>query len=1017
MTPECWRQIEELYHLARERGPAVLADTDPELRREVERLLAQDSGGKILDRQPAELLVEMTLTETGGGAPMDLAGQTVSHYRIQELLGAGGMGVVYKAFDTKLNRLVALKFLPAHLRHDEELKKQLAEEARAASALDHPNIVVIYDIEEADDLFIAMAFHEGVTLREKMKTGLTVKEALEIGRQIAAGLSKAHENGIFHRDIKPGNVIVAKDGIARIIDFGLAKSSASTLTVGGGTRGTPLYMSPEQASGNTVDARTDLWSAGAVLFEMLTGNPPFRGETQAHVIYNVLNTDPPFNELRPDIPAGTTEIVARALQKDPAKRYQTAAEIDRDLTAILKAMETPSVRAGLRPIFVIPAAVMLLAALVAAVLIYQRSARRDWARQAIPEIVKLKNDSKPVAAVQLLRRAQEILPDDPQLAALADGLMHTVAVRSSPRGATVEVKDYLSADAPWLALGTTPIDAVKLPSGYLRWRVSKAGLGEHVSAPVVEDIRGYFPEFNFVLDAAAGAPEGMVPISAEKYFGIVWSLGDMGPFDLPAYWIDRFEVTNRQYQEFVDKGGYRERKYWKEKFQQDGKEISWDQAMELLRDSSGRPGPSAWVGGRYPDGQTDYPVGGVSWYEASAYAEFAGKSLPVIAQWYQAAPSGIAKYIQAQSNFSSAAAPVGRFAGLGAWGTFDMAGNVAEWCRNESGGGARYQLGGAWNTAASEYFQPGGQVPFHRAANAGFRCVRNTGPLPPETLRERKQTMRDFTKATPAPDPVFRVYKAMYSYDRTPLNAKIENVPQDSPHWRKEKITFDAAYGKERMAAYLFLPKGVKQPYQTVVFCPTARAMMTPSSDTLVDIKFIDFMILSGRAVLYPIYKGTYERAATWPGPDTVAGRDTLIQDSKDIGRSIDYLETRSDLDRNRIAFLGISMGASLGVIWTAVEERFKAVVMLDGGFYVEQPLPGADQADFAPRIKTPTLLIGGKFDWIFLGKDALMKLLGAPEADKKVVMLDTAHDVSERRDDLVREVLAWLDKYLGKVN
>jgi eukaryotic-like serine/threonine-protein kinase len=413
----------------------------------------------------------------------------------------------------------------------------------------------------------------------------------------------------------------------------------------------------------------------------------------------------------------------------------------------------------------------------------------------------------------------------------------------------------------------------------------------------------------------------------------------------------------------------------------------------------------------------DYPVGGVSWYEASAYAEFAGKSLPVIAQWFLAAPSAVAKYIMPLSNYSGLPAPVGKYQGVGPLGTYDMAGNVAEWCRNESGGGARYILGGGFNTTTNEYFEPGGLPPFHRAANAGFRCVRNTAALPRETTVERRQTIRDFAKAKPAPDAVYRIYKSMYSYDRTPLNAKLENVAQDSADWRKEKVTFNAAYGNERMAAYLFLPAHVRPPYQTVVFFPSARVLDIPNSETLGDMQFIDFVIQSGRAVLYPVFKGTYERPAPVPGPDTMAGRETLIQDSKDLGRSVDYLEVRSDIDRNRIGYLGVSMGAAYAVFFAAVEDRIRAVIMLDGGFYNEKPLPGTDAVDFAPHLKAPTLLIAGKFDWIFLGKDALLRMLGAPAADKKAVMLDTAHDVSEKRPEMVREVVAWLDKYFGKVN
>jgi eukaryotic-like serine/threonine-protein kinase len=351
MTPERFRKIEELYHAAREGTPeeraALLAQADPELRREVELLLSRPSGGEFLDR-PAlqnapELLEDSTVTH--------LAGQSVSHYRILEMLGAGGMGVVYKAFDTKLDRHVALKFLPTHLRGNEELKRRLKEEARAASTLDHPNIVVIHDIGETQDgdVFIAMAFHEGATLRDRIRAapgGLPVAEALQIARQIATGLAKAHDRGILHRDIKPGNVIVATDGVTRIIDFGLAKSGDATLTGDGSAKGTPQYMSPEQASGKPVDVRTDLWSLGAVLYEMVSGRAPFRGENHLQVMRAVVEGQPPaLRESRPGLSPEIEGIVARALRKDPAKRYQSAGEMARDLSVALAGIDAPGSQA------------------------------------------------------------------------------------------------------------------------------------------------------------------------------------------------------------------------------------------------------------------------------------------------------------------------------------------------------------------------------------------------------------------------------------------------------------------------------------------------------------------------------------------------------------------------------------------------------------------------------------------------------------------------------------------------
>ena len=614
MTPDRWRQIEELYQSARDRGVAVLKGSDPELRREVERMLAQDSDGKILDRPAVKLLDELAATEHAPEGRFGFTGQTISHYNIQEKIGSGGMGVVYKALDTKLGRLVALKFLPPHLSHDNELKRRLSDEARAASALDHPNIVVIHDIDEtpAGDVFIAMAFHEGATLREKIASGLTVPEALRIARQVASGLAKAHEHGICHRDIKPSNIIVAKDGIARIIDFGLARSSDVTATVDGVARGTPLYMSPEQASGKASDFRTDLWSLGAVLYEMLAGHPPFRGDRQLEVMQAVVHDDPPrLCEIRPEVPAGVQAIVSRALQKDPDRRYQSAAEMGDDLGAALTALESPLHPVGVRAVYVIPAAVLILLAAAVSVWLYQRSEKRHWAReQAIPEIGRLTDQSKPLAALRLLQEAQKYLPGDPQLSHIADGLTHPVSVQSTPAGATVEIKDYLSPGDSWFPLGTTPLDQVKIPNGYFRWRLSKAGAGEYTAAPVTDTIHGFVREFNFALDAAAAAPEGMASVPPQQYFYVIWSLGDFGPYDLPKFYIDRFEVTNRQYQEFVDKGGYQRREYWKEKFLRDGRELSWEQAMDVFRDSSGRQGPSTWVAGHYPGGQADYPVGG-----------------------------------------------------------------------------------------------------------------------------------------------------------------------------------------------------------------------------------------------------------------------------------------------------------------------------------------------------------------------------------------------------------------------
>jgi TolB-like protein/Tfp pilus assembly protein PilF len=263
-------------------------------------------------------------------------GKVVSHYKILEKLGGGGMGVVYKAQDLKLDRFVALKFLPLDLTCDMEAKQRFIHEAKAASALDHPNICTVYEINEADDgqMFMAMACYEGETLKKKIERGpLPIYEAVNIASQVAQGLSRAHEAGIIHRDIKPANVMVTNRGEVKIVDFGLAKISGRTLlTKAGSTLGTAAYMSPEQARGEAADPRTDLWSLGVTFYEMLTGHRPFESDYEQALVYSILNEDPrPMRELRPEVPEALEKICRRAMAKEPGERYQSATELSADL--------------------------------------------------------------------------------------------------------------------------------------------------------------------------------------------------------------------------------------------------------------------------------------------------------------------------------------------------------------------------------------------------------------------------------------------------------------------------------------------------------------------------------------------------------------------------------------------------------------------------------------------------------------------------------------------------------------
>jgi serine/threonine protein kinase len=265
-------------------------------------------------------------------------GKTISHYKILDKIGQGGMGVVYKAEDTKLKRTVALKFLPQELTRDSEAKERFIQEAQAAAALDHPNICTVHEIDEAEgQTFISMAYIDGQSLKERIKSGpLEVREVLDTAVQVVEGLKEAHDKGIVHRDIKPGNIMVTEKGKAKITDFGLAKLEWGVdLTKTATIMGTVAYMSPEQARGEKVDQRTDIWSLGAMLYEMLTQRHPFKSPKDQTTIYSILHEEPkPVTNLREDLPQDLENIIKKSLEKEPSRRYQRIIDILSALTAL-----------------------------------------------------------------------------------------------------------------------------------------------------------------------------------------------------------------------------------------------------------------------------------------------------------------------------------------------------------------------------------------------------------------------------------------------------------------------------------------------------------------------------------------------------------------------------------------------------------------------------------------------------------------------------------------------------------
>jgi len=629
----------------------------------------------------------------------------------------------------------------------------------------------------------------------------------------------------------------------------------------------------------------------------------------------------------------------------------------------------------------------------------------------------------PTSGYDMAIEADKYIPGDSALIKLWPSIAAEVSIETVPAGAEVVWKDYNKPDNAWRNAGTTPLKNIKLARGYLRMEIRNKGYQTiEYAGPWAGTIGSDIDTLK--LDPLGSLPDNMTRIPANEARMYIVGLEQEGGKHVGEFLMDKFEVTNKEFKAFVDAGGYSDTSFWTPSFYANGVEYSAAEAMATFIDKTDQSGPANWEAGTYPDGLEDHPVTGISWYEAAAFALFAGKQLPTIFHWSVVAHTNRTEFIVPLSNFNGVATvPVGSLAGYSAFGVYDLAGNAREWCMNESNiKGQCYILGGGWNDPTYAFNDSYTQSAMDRGVANGFRCMKlMKGDTTAAKLRANVSPLyRDYNNEKPVDDKTFALFLNQFIYDKNPLNPNIKQKLEGDT-WKAEKISYDAGYNNERMEAWLYLPKDAQGPYQTIVLFPGSSGIYSTQYDPNYAPRLLGFVMKSGRALMVPIFKGTHERHdelnSDLPN-ETVFYKDHVVMWGKEFGRTIDYLETRPDMQADKIGYLGWSWGGYMGGIIPAVEKRIKASVLNVGGMVMNKSLPEADQLNYLPRVTQPTLMLNGKHDMFFpleSSQKPMFEFLGTPPEHKKKLVYDAGHLVP--RLDFVKESLAWYDTYLGEVN
>jgi len=677
--------------------------------------------------------------------------------------------------------------------------------------------------------------------------------------------------------------------------------------------------------------------------------------------------------------------------------------------------------------------IIVVAAIAWFVIDHQRKAK--LVDEGLPRVAELSRGGKFMEAFLLAREIETAGAADQLSSALRNEYSRVVNVASTPPGAKIELRAYdaKKGDGAWVMMGKAPLEKVPVPRGVMEWRATLPDGATHLL------VQAATPNMAFAFNPKKeGADGGEVPVKEGTIsIGGLIGLKVAQEVKLDAFAIDRLEVRNRDYARFVAAGGYSKEEYWQAPMMDGARRVPFAEAMGRFKDATGRPGPATWKLGSFAEGEGDLPVRGVSWYEAAAYARFAGKELPTLYHWYHADSAGgtflLVPTILPSANFSSKGprSSAGSRT-IGAFGAVDMAGNVREWVATRTNKGQAIAVGGSWQDVQYQYSYATPHSPWARVEDIGFRCMTRTD----KTRSEKAEAPAEETKVRgsadrkPVTDAEYAVYTRFFEKSRAPLDVRTEPGESPvSPWWTRTKVSYATGYGNERMNAYLYLPKNAKAPFQAVVLMhgsgmlqinkPYDKVGETAEANWAAP----EMLVRGGRALLVPIWKGSYERYA-----DIEADRDFYRERSpqwvSEMRRSVDFLTTRTEIDKDRIGYYGLSLGALWGPMFLAMEPRITAAVFLAGG--LEGALddgdyltPEFDAATYAPRVKAAVLMINGREDIRFpyeTSQVPLFKLLGSPPDKKAHKTYPGGHSTLGWFDDLSRDSHDWFDRQFGAI-